>query len=251
MAKTNTGLVEYAKAQLGKPYWYGTFGNTSTVKLYETKKKQYPQQYQWSCPADQLNKRVHDCVGLIKGYLWSESPTATPKYDAKQDVSANGMLQACKEKGAISTMPELPGVLVFLPGHVGVYIGDGYVIEAKGHAYGVVKTKLADRGWKNWGKCPWINYTQNDVTQNTVKPAETAKKATQQWVPAIGDTVTYTGSVHYVSSNSLVPKKCKGGRAKITAIYRPGKARHPYHLTHTGGGSTVCGWVDEGTFKKA
>lgn len=160
MTKTNAGLVEYARLQLGKPYWYATFGNTSTRALYDVKKKQYPKQYQWPCPADQLGKRVHDCVGLIKGYLWSETPTSPPKYNAAQDVSANGMLQRCKEKGAIGTMPELPGVLVFLPGHVGVYIGNGCVIEAKGHAYGVVKTKLAGRGWKNWGKCPWITYAQ-------------------------------------------------------------------------------------------
>ena len=172
MGKTNTGLVEYAKAQLGKPYWYGTFGNISTAALYKSKKAQYPQQYQWSCPSNQLNKRVHDCVGLIKGYLWSETATSVPKYNAKQDVSANGMLSVCKEKGSISTMPDIPGVLVFLPGHVGVYIGNGYVVEAKGHAYGVVKTALKGRGWKNWGKCPWITYETK-----TVKPSSTGKKS--------------------------------------------------------------------------
>ena len=176
MDKTNKGLVTYAKAQLGKPYWYGTFGNTSTVKLYETKKKQYPKQYQWACPADQLNKRVHDCVGLIKGFLWSETPASPPKYNAKQDVSANGMLQVCKEKGAIGTMPDVPGVLVFLPGHGGVYIGDGWVIEAKGHAYGVVKTKLAGRGWKNWGKCPWNTYAQPAASG----PAKSTKKTVDE-----------------------------------------------------------------------
>lgn len=52
------------------------------------------------------------------------------------------MLDKCTVKGSISSMPDIPGILVFLPGHVGVYIGNGYVIEVKGHAYGVVKTKL-------------------------------------------------------------------------------------------------------------
>ena len=69
MSKTNTGLVAYAKAQLGKPYWYGCFGQVSTTALYSSKKRQYPSQYQWSCPKNQLNVRVHDCIGLIKGYL--------------------------------------------------------------------------------------------------------------------------------------------------------------------------------------
>lgn len=169
MAKTNTGLVSYAKAQLGKPYWYGCFGQLSSKALYTSKKKQYPKQYIWSCPASQLGIKVHDCIGLIKGYLWSDSTSdTTPTYNGSQDVSANGMLEKCKQKGTITTMPDIPGILVFLPGHVGVYIGDGYVIEAKGHAYGVVKSKLKGRGWKNWGKCPWITYVEtSDKPKNT------------------------------------------------------------------------------------
>lgn len=50
MSKTNKGLVEYCKAQLGNPYWYGCFGQTSSRQLYATKKKQYPNQYEWACP---------------------------------------------------------------------------------------------------------------------------------------------------------------------------------------------------------
>ena len=158
MSKTNIGLVEYAKAQLGLPYWYGCFGQISTKELYESKKKQYPSFYSSTDYVKQYNKKVHDCIGLIKGYLWSDTPTSIPKYNGSQDVTADGMLAICKEKGDISTIPELPGVLVFSKQHVGVYIGDGYVIEARGHKYNVVKTKLSERGWKNWGKCPWIEY---------------------------------------------------------------------------------------------
>lgn len=44
--KTNTGLVEYARAQLGRPYWYGTFGNKATQDLLQRKTQQYPQHYQ-------------------------------------------------------------------------------------------------------------------------------------------------------------------------------------------------------------
>lgn len=165
--KTASGLVSYANAQLGLPYWYGTFGQKATAELYAAKKKQYPELYKsWNDFPTQYGKRVHDCVGLIKGYLWSDSATSTPKYNSSQDVSANGMLARCKENGNIASMPDVPGVLVFMDGHVGVYIGSGFVIEARGHQYGVVKTALKSRPWKWWGKCPWIDYGEESDKQD-------------------------------------------------------------------------------------
>lgn len=171
MNKTNTGLVAYAQAQLGKPYWYGTFGNTASQSLLTAKAKQYPAHYgdaRMSKYKSEIGQRVHDCVGLIKGYLWSESATATPKYNSSQDVSANGMLGKCKEWGYIDEMPEIPGLIVWSSGHVGVYIGNGDVIEARGFNYGVVKTRLDQRGWKKWGKCPWITYSETAESTSSV-----------------------------------------------------------------------------------
>lgn len=60
--------------------------------------------------------------------------------------------------GAIKTIPEIPGVLVHRDGHIGIYIGNGEVIESRGTYYGVVKTKLADRGFTSWCKCAYIDY---------------------------------------------------------------------------------------------
>lgn len=157
MDKTAQGLIEYAKAQLGRPYWYGTFGQAASKALYDQKKNQYPRQYEWEY--DGGTAKVHDCVGLIKGYLWGDSPEDTnPVYNAAQDKSANAMYTACKTKGEMAVMPDVPGILVFLPGHVGVYIGDGEVIEARSRRYGVYKTKLAERPWKTWGYCPYVTY---------------------------------------------------------------------------------------------
>ena len=161
MIKTNKGLVEYAKAQLGLPYWYGTYGQTGSERLYKQKQQQYPAQYppkKWTEESFrvQFGKRVYDCAGLIKGYMFSETPTSSPAYNIKYDVSANTMISLCKEQGDYSRIPNIAGLIVWKSGHVGVYLGNGKTIEAKGHAYGVVTT--ADTNWVKWGKLPWLEY---------------------------------------------------------------------------------------------
>lgn len=149
--------MNIAKNNLGYRIGGGTFGQVATKALYEQKKKQYPTQYLANDFKYQFGKRVHDCVGLIKGYLWTDD-NGKLKYNIDNDKDVQGMLANCNEIGDIQKLPELPGVLVFMKGHVGVYIGNGNVIEAKGHAYGVVETKLKDRPWVTYGKLKWINY---------------------------------------------------------------------------------------------
>lgn len=176
--KTNKGLVAYGKAQLGLPYWYGTFGQTGTAALYAAKKVQYRDQYppkKWTEEsfASQFGKRVHDCAGLIKGYMFSETPTSAPVYNTKYDLSANGMIEACQERGDISTLPELPGIILWKNNHVGIYAGDGIVYEAKGHAYGVIASKVTSTAWKKWGKLPFIKYEETPAPQPEPTPGAT------------------------------------------------------------------------------
>lgn len=174
MSKTGQGLVEYVLAQLGKPYWYGTFGQIANAGLLAEKRQQYPERYTAGDFTAQFGQKVHDCVGLIKGYLWCDTPDGEPIYKASQDVAVSGLFMTCPENGSIDTMPDIPGVCVFLRdmSHVGVYVGDGYVVEATGHARGVVKTKLAGRGWGLWGKPRWISYDGAAQPTQPVQPAK-------------------------------------------------------------------------------
>lgn len=183
--KTGQGLVEYALAQLGRPYWWGCFGQLADGALYAQKKAQYPAYYTAADFTAQYGQKVHDCVGLIKGYLWCDTPDGEPIYKAAQDVAVSGLFMVCPENGSIDTMPDIPGVCVFMRdmSHVGVYVGGGYVVEATGHARGVVKTKLAGRGWGLWGKPSWISYT--DVA-TPAQPAQTTMQATASVLTVAG-----------------------------------------------------------------
>lgn len=55
-------------------------------------------------------------------------------------------------------MPDTPGLAVWKAGHIGIYIGNGEVVEAMGTKYGVVKTQLEGRGWTHWLEVPGIEY---------------------------------------------------------------------------------------------
>lgn len=169
-SKTTAGLINYCKAQVGKPYWFGTFGNIATQDLLDYKRIQYPAQYPDPGSPDfttQFGQRVHDCVGLIKGYRWSDTPTSVPAYVASEDVDVRSLWSYCTLHGnvdfSITTTLHLEGMCVFDSAltHVGVYIGNGKIIEAQGHAFGVVQNDAYDRRGKFtlWGVPNWLQIT--------------------------------------------------------------------------------------------
>lgn len=64
-----------------------------------------------------------------------------------------------------------------------------------------------------------------------------------------GDTVQFTGGPHYTSANATRSSgNPKAGPAKVTAISKGTK--HPYHVIHTNGQSSVYGWVDADKINK-
>ena len=73
------------------------------------------------------------------------------------DVGTTGMLESAEISGEIASIPEIPGLVVCMEGHIGVYIGNGEVIEAKGNRDGVVKTQLAKVLGHAGCRCPVLH----------------------------------------------------------------------------------------------
>ena len=169
MAKTNFGLVDWAKKWLGMPYWYGCVCYKCTQDLLTRKTRQYPKHYTSNRTARYKadiagSKWASDCIGLAKGYMWWDSAKGGVRYAVNgcPDMSANGMLEKAAVKGSIENLPETPGLMLWMDGHAGVYIGNGWAIEERGFNYGCVKTKVADRPWKKWYRLPGLTYLDAD-----------------------------------------------------------------------------------------
>ena len=163
--KNAADLVTYAinAYESGWGYVWGTFGSVLTEGLFQAKLEQYPDgvgNYEEFISNNWVGKRTTDCCGLIKGYGWLDPETMSINYgtNGMPDLGANQMYYNASESGTIDTIPEIPGLAVWHDGHIGVYIGNGYVIEAMGTKYGVVKTQLEGRGWTHWLKVEYINY---------------------------------------------------------------------------------------------
>ena len=174
---TNIGLLENTiKCYKNSNYYiYGTYGQKLTSSLVEYKIKQYPSFYRNSTRINNARKAVgkykyaYDCVGVIKAYLFGGFGNV--KYNSKYDLSANGMYNACKEKGKIKDIPNIKGLLVWMDGHIGVYDGSKYTYECtvSGGTFRIIKTVAKTRGWTNWGKCAFITYvTETQKTMSIV-----------------------------------------------------------------------------------
>ena len=167
--KNNLDLVKWAKhaQENGWGYVWGSHGNLLDKTEFERLESVFGNHvavYDDFIRQNWLGKRTADCVGLIKGYGWYDTKSGKINIGTNemQDVTADGMLVAAKEKGLIDTMPEILGLAVWHEGHIGIYIGNGKVIEAMGTKYGVVKTQLKNGRWTHWLKVPYIKYIEKE-----------------------------------------------------------------------------------------
>lgn len=171
--KNNLDLVKWSEfaADKGWGYVWGTYGTVLSPDFLESKIIQYPDEVggkEEFIRENWLGKRTADCVGLIKGYSWYDTASQMTILvsNGMPDIGADTMYENATEKGTIDTIPEIPGLAVWKEGHIGVYIGEGKVVEAYGTTSGVVRSELANGGWTHWLKIPYITYLeQEDATE--------------------------------------------------------------------------------------
>ena len=93
-----------------------------------------------------------DCSGLIWSYCGGDR---TAMLD---DAQANG-----RDWGYVSDgVPNVHGLGLSRPGHVGVYIGEGMEVDARGDDYGVCYEEIGGyNNWDCWFKLTAVSYVEN------------------------------------------------------------------------------------------
>ena len=131
-----------------------------------------------------IGRKVADCSGLFSwafkqlgGYMYHGSNTIWNKYCTSKGELKNGKRtdgQPLKPGTAIFThkvtKDKSGRVIKDVRGHIGLYIGDGWVIEASGTINGVIKSKITISKWVEWGELKGVNY--ENVTQDIITDPE-------------------------------------------------------------------------------
>jgi len=97
-----------------------------------------------------------DCSGLIYSYVEGGERTT------------EAMLNASPESGYVSNgVPDIPGLGLWQPGHVGVYVGDGMAVDARDEISNVCYQSVATKSWVMWFKVSGVSYgTVSSVTND-------------------------------------------------------------------------------------
>ncbi|MDO4318327.1 MAG: SH3 domain-containing protein [Lachnospiraceae bacterium] len=161
-------------AESDTAYAKGCWGQELTQKLLDAKRGQSASMKTWYNAKSKVEPeltnyqrlsglvgtgcRAYDCVCLIKGIGWGSRANKTGTYASHgvADVTADTLYKATCDQ----TTPDkaIPGMVLHASNHVGIYIGEGKVVEAAPSIGKVGVTDISYQRWTGAGKLAWIDY---------------------------------------------------------------------------------------------
>lgn len=152
-----------------------------------------------------------DCVCMIKGILWGWNADFTKKRggavyasNGVPDIGTEQIINKCKNVSTDFNNIQ-PGELLWMQGHVGIYVGNREVIECTAAWESkVLKSQVATDGtrsrngkkclkWQKHGFLPYVDYS-NAVVETTPEPSKEPEVVGSF---KVGDLVVPTRLVNY------------------------------------------------------
>lgn len=179
---TTQALIEKFQYALDNQWGYiwGTAGVLWTKAKQEQIEKttDSDREYSRKYGSKWIGHYVADCSGL---FTWAFKQLGGTMYHGSNTMynswcTAKGKLKNGKRTDGKEL---LPGTAVFTyssatgkRGHVGLYIGNGWVIEAQGTKAGVVKSAVTLSKWVDWGELKGVDYGSDSPSAPVPEPSE-------------------------------------------------------------------------------
>lgn len=218
MPTKREAMAAKAISLIGCGYIYGATGWVCTQTRLDQQARQYPQYADliYKYGPKWMGRICYDCAQLTRAVA-KAAGVALPSGSSSQ-WRATGVW---KEKGTIDTLPNEAGIFVFTMNngsmtHTAVTIGNGQTVDARGHAYGVVRRDLSSASYTHWARLA-IDYEASDSSENASGGEETRKTLR---MGASGDEVRALQSRLLALGYSLGSYGADGkfGRATRTAV---------------------------------
>lgn len=162
-------------------YMLGAFGFQATNKNIKRLLNQCPENYNWLAQAENADW-LFDCVNLCKAIIWgwngSDEVYGGAKYCSNNmpDIDADSLGLQCSSVSSDFSKIEI-GEVLLMPGHCGIYIGNGCAVEATA-SWGakVMITAVGNIGnvpglntryWKSHGKLKQVDYSVSNSTSTS------------------------------------------------------------------------------------
>lgn len=235
-----TACVDVAK-NYKTLYVMGCFGAPMTA----SNKARYIQAQSYNQKADRTAKINaasadtfgFDCVCLIKGLLWGWNGSAGKIYggaaygsNGVPDIGADQIINVCKNVSTNFSSIAV-GELLWMKGHVGIYIGDGLAVECTPawkncvqitavHNIGQ-KAGYNGRSWTKHGKLPYVTYEASEESEAVKVPA--ASTATVESVSALPQlSVGSKGATVEALQILLIGNDCSCGECGVDGDFGSG-----------------------------
>lgn len=202
--------------RIAKPCICGAASGCRLQKASSGKKLHSIQAWYTAAKQSELRKQIgksyfgFDCVNLTKGILWGWNGNQNAAYGGAKyaangvpDVSADGMIAKCRDVSASGWDKLVPGEGLWMPGHWGLYIGDGLAVECTpiwGNGVQITavlnigsKSGYNVRRWTKHGKLPWVEYD----TETVDKAVEAAKETIKAKAGLADSTIKYLADYKY------------------------------------------------------
>ena len=182
MPSKRDAMTARALALVGCGYIYGATGWICTRARMEQQMRQYPayagqiERYgkKW------IGKPCYDCAQLTRDVA-RRAGVSLPSGATSQWRAAG----IWKEKDVIDTLPDEAGIFLFTMRdgrmtHTGVSVGHGEEVDARGHAYGVVRRPISGTSFTHWARLN-IDYDAPDTAGCVGRFAERRSRIGRGW----------------------------------------------------------------------